>query len=320
MPQWAFLTLKQMLPVGLPPLVATLVFGVIYFQNRTVVTRSDDFLLISEDRLAVRYKAYHSGEEHPEQKLKEFIGPIRQIRVAKKRVYHRCAGFRFFERGHNVSFNAPLPEFLIDSPFLRQLGQQLCREYKTEALEFTSLDWSLVRNGFREPESFLRDWDGSIDVEMVHVSPKAASLVETHYEYTGGAHGNFALIGRSFVEEKESIRELKLADLFDPASDWEQQLVKHVLTDLRKQGATWIMEDPFDSQLSERFSQDDLSQFTLSAVGIRFYFSPYHVGSYADGVFTVLIPYSMISECFSTDSPAKQFVDLEIDSHINEWN
>jgi hypothetical protein len=176
------------------------------------------------------------------------------------------------------------------------------------------LDWGLVKEGFQEPEHFLRDWDASIDIDFTFVSRNAVSSVEGHYEYTGGAHGNSYRLGRSFIEENGSVREFKLEEMFDPASDWEKRLVEHCLGDLRTQGATWVIEDPFDSKLLERFSKDDLRSFTLSASGMRFYFSPYHVGSYADGVFTVFVPYSVIFDCLPQDSPARRFMSPEIEA------
>jgi hypothetical protein len=58
----------------------------------------------------------------------------------------------------------------------------------------------------------------------------------------------------------------------------------------------------------KQFSTDDLTSFTLSPAGMRFYFSPYHVGTYADGVFTVGVPYYVIRDCIPEDSPARLFM------------
>ena len=177
-----------------------------------------------------------------------------------------------------------------------------------------------MKQGFQEPDVSLRNWSGSIGLDFTFVSRKGVSLVESHSEYTGGAHGNYYLRGRTFVEAEGAVQELKLPDLFDPASDWERRLVELCITDLRKQGASWIVEDPFDSKLTERFSKDDLASFTLSAYGIRFYFSPYHVGPYAEGIFTVFVPYSVIVDFLSKEGPARHFVSQEFDSGVNELN
>jgi hypothetical protein len=108
----------------IPPLVSTMVFVVFYLQNRTDVSRGEDFRLMTEDQLAVNYKCF-VVEDDPRQKLKEFVGPSFCPFVAKKTIFNRRSGFRFFERGHNVSFTAEIPEFLVESPFLKQLGHQL---------------------------------------------------------------------------------------------------------------------------------------------------------------------------------------------------
>lgn len=304
---------KQILPVSIPPIVAILVFCLFYGQNRTDVSRGPDLLLMTDEQMAFRHKSYHVGDEDPDKKWTEFVGPHYCPPVAKRIILKRRAGFRLFERGHNVSFLAEIPEFLIESPFLKQLSQQLSLEYKSEAIEFTKVVWSLVRDGIREPTSSLQNWEGSLGIDIVHLSPDAASILELHSEYTGGAHGNYALSGRTLIEENGSIRELELTDLFIPTSDWEKRLVELAVRDLRQQGATWIVNNPFDSDLSEKFSRVDLNEFTLSATGIRFYFSPYHVGPYSDGVFSVLVPYSQVIDCISTESPARRFIPKETD-------
>jgi len=304
---------RQILSVGIAPFAALLVFCLFYSQNRTDVSRGPDLLLMSEEQMNFRHKSYHVGDEDFGQQWKEFVGPHYCPPVAKRILLKRRAGFRIFDRGHDVSFQAEIPEFLIESLFLKQLSQQLRLEYKSMAIQFTNVDWSLVRDGFREPTSSLQNWDGSLGIDIVHVSPDAVSILELHSEYTGGAHGNYALIGRSWIEENGLIREMELDDLFIPTSDWENRLVEWTLRELQQQGATWIIDDPFDSDLSKKFSRADLSQFTLSTVGIRFYFSPYHVGPYSDGVFSVLVPYSVVIDCISTESPARRFIPEETD-------
>ena len=313
--RWAYTLIKRFLPAGVPLVIVATLAVVFELQNYTTFTRKDDFLLVTDEQLAVQYKTYSSGD--PERK--NFVGPEYSIPVAKKTVLTRRTGLGFYDRGHHSSFEAELPEFLIDSPFLKTLSQQLCDDYKQSATEFTTVDWSLVLDGFREPSHSLRNWEGTITVDFAYVTPKAVSLIEFYWEFTGGVHGNGGANGQCFVDDHGSVRRLKLEDLFHPNSDWKKRLIEYCVSDLRCQGASFItdalVQNP-DSATTlpdsycdlKQFSTSDLISFTLSPEGLRFYFSPYHVGSYADGVFTVGVPHYVIRDCIPEESPARLFM------------
>ncbi len=344
--RWTFTLIKRFLPVGIPVVLVATSAVVFELQNYSKLTPKEPFLLKQDDQLAVQYKTYVSGDPKP----KEFIGPEYSIPVARKTLLTRHAGLRFYDRGHGISFEAELPEFLSESPFLKKLSQQLCDDFRKSASEFTQVDWSIVLEGFREPSYSQSQWDGMIGVDFAHVTPNAVSLIQSYWEYTGGAHGNGGLDGQSYVDDQGTVQRLKLEDLFDANSDWKKRLVDFCVRDLRHQGASYVsaalVENPSSPKLSEadrhqqpaklsfdddddpfsessdpametakenylslkQFSTDDLTSFTLSPPGIRFYFSPYHVGSYADGVFTVGVPYDVIRDCIPETSPARLFM------------
>ncbi len=344
----ALYPIKRCLSAGIP-LILVATFAIVFeFQNHTKISQKDNFLLITDDQLAVQYQSYHSGDAE----RRTFIGPEFLIPVAMKTVLTKRAGLGFFDLGHNISFEAELPEFLIDSPFLKKLGQQLCDDYTQSANEFTKVDWSLVLDGFREPQYSQRNWEGMIHLNFAHVTPNAVSLVQFNWEYTGGAHGNGSLLGQCFVDNQGSVRLLMLEDLFDSNSNWEQRLIDFCVSELRRQGASFISttlvhnpelattspenlasppvylslneEDLYTNAMTEnsdsgtilkenmngliQLSKSDLTSFTLSPAGLRFYFSPYHVGSYAEGIYTVGVPYSAIRDCIPDDSPARQYM------------
>ncbi len=352
-------TIKRSLPAGIPLVLVAISAIVFEFQNHTKISQKENFLLITDDQLAVQYQAYHTGDAE----RRTFIGPEFLIPVAKKTVLTKRAGLGFYDRGHNSSFEAELPEFLIDSPFLKKLSQQLCEDYKQSAIDFTRVDWSLVLDGFREPLYSPRNWEGMIHVNFAHVTPNAVSLVQFYWEYTGGAHGNGSLQGQCFVDNQGSVRQLMLEDLFDAGSNWEQRLIDYCVSDLRRQGASFISnafvqtpesattspenlasssanlsldEEDLDADAitddSETgtiaaenmngvtpLSTSDLTSFTLSPAGLRFYFSPYHVGSYAEGIYTVGVPYSVIRECIPDDSPARLFMTTNAHSIQDQY-
>ena len=310
MRRWIISTCGRMLPAGIPIAFVMILAVVVYLQNRTTLTYHGHFIVVDDDEMAVSHKSYHAGDNDPDAEGEEALKSVQSPPVAKKLVLTRRGGLRFFDRGHDVLFTAEIPEFLDHSPFFQDLGQRLRREAIQAAKEFVIIDWSLVTEGFQEQNYAFLGWTGQITIEIVHLTPGAVSLVLAHWEYTGGAHGNGALTGRSFIHDQGCARELKLADLFKPESDWERRLVEVCVSDLRCQEASLISDMSVENQDPESatFSIDDLSQFSLSPAGIRFYFSPYHVGTYAEGIYTVLVPYYMLNDCLNVDGPLRLFM------------
>jgi hypothetical protein len=308
--RWFLKVLSRSLPFGIPLGFLTIAILLYYRQNHTTVSREGNFCIAVDDDIESRHAP--NGLEHdvrPPRLEPESIDSIIPP-VAKKYTLRRRAGLSFFDRGHDTSFVAEIPQLSAGGPLIDKLNRRLWREYEQCAVDFAQADWSLVCDGFRRPDASFRHWEGSINVEIAHTSREAVSLVETRYEYTGGAHGQSNLVGRCFVEERGQLRELALMDLFERDSDWEKRLVGHCLSDLRCQGASSISDVCLAESDTPRLSAEDLAQFTLSPTGLRFYFSPYHVGCYAEGSYTVHVPYAIFRDFMSPTSPARRFMDV----------
>ena len=97
--------------------------------------------------------------------------------------------------------------------------------------------------------------------------------------------------------------EFDLKDLFLPESDWGRRLSDACLTELRKQEASSVVNGTIAG-----FKTEELGRFTVSATGVRLHFSPYHVGSYAEGAFTVQVPWTALKSCLRMDGPAGELV------------
>jgi len=302
--------LSAILFIGL--LVAA--FAVYFSQNRLSVSLKGDFAIASNAEMLEKFPT-RIGNSDVESKQNDLPIPVPRLMpvVARKCLLERCWGLRFGEHGHDVSFRCEIPEFFRDRPFFRNLSRQLRQEYELAAAEFATPDWSTVLDGFRYPGFSFRNWESSISIDIQTVTDRAVSLLESHSEYTGGANGNFHLVGRNFVEMEDEVHELSLEELFESQLPWKNALLKLCLGDLLHQGASSISEVCVESPEEYGFTIDDLRAFTLSSTGISFFFSPYHVGCYAEGVYAVRIPWSAIRDCLSEESPARLF--MAIDSH-----
>ena len=135
------------------------------------------------------------------------------------------------------------------------------------------------------------------DFRFVYVREKITSIEFLYYAYTGGAHGNWMYQTLTFLHDDTSANLLIIEQLFSYDNTAEEYISNMIISDLYEQEAYFVME----GMLTE-LSFSDLRAFTLSKTGITFLFSPYQVGSYAQGGFEVFIPYADVEE----------FIDPEI--------
>lgn len=301
--------MARLVPVGI--LVASLAVVVVVFlwQNHTTVSREGDFALATDSDLVMAHRA----DSAQCKALPDDSSPRSEPRlVAKKLVLRKRAGLSLADRGHSAIYEAAFPEFPETSPFLSDVNRLVSTSHAEVAAEFAGADWLLVWDEFRDPSFCNREWSGCVETEVIHATDRAVCLLEMHSEYTGGAHGNYWHVARCFVEENNQARELKLADLFEPSSDWQQRLITFVNDDLRDQGASSLASPDDEAEENETRSAtleiDDLATFALAPSGLWFFFAPYHVGCYAEGAYSVRMPYSKIESCIPMNSPARLFM------------
>lgn len=115
------------------------------------------------------------------------------------------------------------------------------------------------------------------------------SLLETVFYYTGGAHPNTVYLSLTFYRNGDKVRRLGLQDLFQEGAVYRPVLLNEINRKLRARRAAWIEDG------SVRLSEKDLGVFTLTGRGLEFTFAPYAVGPYAQGKFTVTVPYEQLT-------------------------
>ena len=139
------------------------------------------------------------------------------------------------------------------------------------------------------------------DFRFVCVRENFVSIEFLYYAYTGGAHGNWQYQTLNFLRDKARAQLITVEQLFRNDSAAEAYLSATILSDLAEQEAFFVT----DGMVTE-LSFSDLQAFTLSKTGITFLFSPYQVGSFAQGGFEVFIPYTDV----------KEYIDLEVLNEI----
>lgn len=146
-------------------------------------------------------------------------------------------------------------------------------------------------------------WEAQNNISISFYSDDLISLESSYYEFTGGAHGNSFTTGLNYIYINGSWTEAGLNELFGYNSDYFNFLSDYVLQDLKEQGATVVTDSYYDIELSD----DDLAYFTISPLGLTFIFSPYHMGSYAEGFYYVTVPFSVLKPYINRSSLLYRF-------------
>jgi len=176
---------------------------------------------------------------------------------------------------------------------------ELKLDNKSTAKKFNKLAKSLVMVQVIEfKKMFLSEgnhsdatYDMSISYKVEFISENLISLLFFGREYTGGAHGN----SWSFVlnYDLKNNRQLALSDLFNKGNDFLAIISKQSIVQIvAKQG------EPSTREWVEGGAGKNIENFkswVITQEGLKFTFDPYQVASYAEGIFTTVVPYEAFS-------------------------
>ncbi|MDP8218959.1 MAG: DUF3298 and DUF4163 domain-containing protein [Candidatus Theseobacter exili] len=157
---------------------------------------------------------------------------------------------------------------------------------------------------YRLIEYDMPGWSLHSECSIHFYSDELVSLLENVYAYTGGAHGNTNYSSWNYwIQEGDAVL-IDLNALFLDKSDYVEVLAGFCLKDLKEQEAGWVTDGMVNS-----LDEINLKVFTISLAGISFYFAPYEMGCYAEGTYTVTIPYSELKDIIDLNGPLKTLVE-----------
>ena len=154
------------------------------------------------------------------------------------------------------------------------------------------------------------DWTIKNSHSMKFVSPHIVSILGTHYEYTGGAHGNTTYFPVNYWIRNDRVERIRLAQIFKAMAPWRDVVDRLIRQDLAAKKAHWLKDVPKKKLLT--------TVFTFSERGIEFHYPPYMVGPYSQGSFHVFIPLAAIKRIIRPSGPmtrGKTKKELEADGN-----
>ncbi|MEK7834078.1 MAG: DUF3298 and DUF4163 domain-containing protein [Acidobacteriota bacterium] len=145
----------------------------------------------------------------------------------------------------------------------------------------------------------------SLDVSYhtTHADKNLISLLVWTYSYTGGAHGGSA--STTFNYDLNSGRMLKLAELFQPNSNYLKVISAYCITTLTKElgdvDAEWL-------RTGAGPKAENYKSWNVTPDGLQITFDAYQVAAYALGPQEVIVPYSALKAVIKPDGALAAFV------------
>lgn len=145
------------------------------------------------------------------------------------------------------------------------------------------------------PAGMSSDLDIFYNVEWA--TDNIISLQFLNSTFTGGAHPNYFTGTLNF--DLKSGKEIKLANLFQPNSNYLKVISDYSIADLK--GRLGEMSDAEWIEKGAGAEAENYGSWNLTKKGLMITFDPYQVAAYAAGAQTVIIPYSKLTEVWRKD-------------------
>lgn len=149
-----------------------------------------------------------------------------------------------------------------------------------------------------------RNSENYISYNVVLANNDLASVVLSSYQFYGGAHG--MTVYSSVNYDLKNNKELKLAELFEPDSDYVKAISDYSIAELKKTLGEMQNDELINDGAGAK--AENFSNWNLTKKGLMFTFEPYQVAAYAAGTRIVIIPYEELKDILRKDGAAAPFV------------
>ncbi len=159
--------------------------------------------------------------------------------------------------------------------------------------------------------TFYGPFERTRDIFVRRADSRVVSLLELGSSYTGGVHGSYGSGGTNF--DARTGKHLALSDVCPDKEGLIAAIIAQMGFDYPDasfmQNGSTLMQD-----MVRQMVTDGSIPWTLDARGISFYFNPYLIASYAEGIFTTTILFSEHPNLFAEDygvGPANYAMELQ---------
>ena len=152
----------------------------------------------------------------------------------------------------------------------------------------------------KDMEKPTMPWLQEYTPTVVSARGEIISLQMTQYSDTEGAHPNTAHFTYNFGFVGSGAKLLTLRDLFKPGTQALAIVSKIVIAKLKEKDASWI-QDGTEKALDAK--QGD--EFVIKPDRLTYIFSPYEMGSYAEGTYEIDVPFATLAAKLNPSGPLR---------------
>ncbi len=187
----------------------------------------------------------------------------------------------------------PVIENENNNPIITKINSLLEEEFKQ------SVSWyeEAANDTFQMEEEFQFTYSFETDFSVPYNSKNFISIVLNHYQYTGGAHGNYYAVGYNFNltdGQLISLKDLIKDDSFDLLSLECEEVI------LNEYKANSLFDAGlFENEINILPDQD----FYITPDALVLQFDPYEIAPYSMGEITAEIPFERIKDLLKPGLP-----------------
>ena len=167
-----------------------------------------------------------------------------------------------------------------------------------------------------EESSEQNNWSFDTSISSSFTNSKIASLIQNFYEYTGGAHGNYGVVGLNYYLNPTI--KIELQSLFEYND--QENILKFISNYCLEDICNNHIENPneiknyrdrsesifFENSLD--FNWENFNNFSISKNSIDINFNPYQILPYSYGAPLVSIPIEQIMEKLQSKSKIENLI------------
>lgn len=185
----------------------------------------------------------------------------------------------------------PFIENENNDPVIAKINSFLEEEFKQ------SLSWyeEAVNDTFQMEEEFQFTYSFETDFSVAYNSKNFLSIVLNHYQYTGGAHGNYYAVGYNFNLTNGNL--ISLEDLIkDDSFDLLGLECEEVILNEYKANSLFDA-GLFENEINILPDQD----FYVTPEALVLQFDPYEIAPYSMGEITAEIPFERVKDLLKSN-------------------
>jgi hypothetical protein len=205
-----------------------------------------------------------------------------------------------------IQVDSTYPIFQNKNLFVQEINKQLCSNAQ-EIFHHCIQQFSEEEKENPEfnEEDISMDFDQrnvSYVLTPTYASSRLVSVFGEFDEYVGLPHGSTHYYTFNYWFDGKETQGLSLSNLFLADKDFIAFIIDYCLSTLQQERVG------YNNELFRGFEPNDLNVFTLTRAGLTLTFQPYHVGGWADGPYSITIPFQKLTPFIKSRGPLEEFL------------